>query len=184
MSQPRPGVALTADPGWLALLAQLSRGLNRLAAALSALLLVLMTLLILVEIGMRFFGRSTFMADILVGYGVAAITFLAAAWALEQGSMIRVSVLTDRMRPRLRRATEAFCLISTGALILFLIRYQGSSVLRLWSRGSTNDTYYPVPLWIPESFFLTGLVLIALQILLRLCRLAAVGHAEDRALTL
>lgn len=155
----------------------LSSILNRIAAVVAAILLVLMTLHILVEIAMRFFGGSTFMADALVGYGVAAITFLAVAWALEKGSMIRVSVVTSLMAPRVRGLADGLATLSTLALILFLASYQWSTVSKLFERGSTSPHYLPIPLWIPEAIFLVGLLLLALQLVVRALRLATGGGA-------
>ena len=168
---------VTDDPAWLKVVASFSTLVNKCAAVLS-------TALILVEIGMRLFSTSTYMADVLVGYGVAAITFLAAPWALEEGAMIRVTVLTDKMKGRLRWLSEAFALTSAGALTWFLLLYQWGSVAKLWTRGSVSQHFIPIPLWIPEAFFLTGLALILLQIIVRALRLLSVGHAEERALTL
>ena len=79
------------DPAWLAFVSRVSSSLNLLCAVISAVIIAMMTLLIIIEICLRFFSLSTFMADTLVGYGVAATTFLAAAWALEHGAMIRVT---------------------------------------------------------------------------------------------
>ncbi|MBF9027077.1 TRAP transporter small permease subunit [Rhodobacterales bacterium FZCC0188] len=174
----------TDDPGWLALIARFSSGLNLIAAVLAATFLVLMTSLILLEISMRLFSRSTYMADVLVGYGVAAITFLAAPWALQEGAMIRVSVLTDRMGPRLRWLAEAFTLFCTGYIIWFLMAYQWKTVAKLFLRGSTSEHFIPIPLWIPEGFFLIGLALLLLQIVVRGLRLLVLGHADERALKL
>lgn len=182
--QPHSHPAVTDDPIWLSRIDALSATLNRAAAIIAATLLVLMTTLILFEISMRFFSRSTYMADVLVSYGVAAITFLAAPWALQEGAMIRVTVLTERMGERLRWASEAFVLLSVGYITWFLIAYQWKSVSKLFARGSTSQHLIPIPLWIPESFFLIGLCLILFQIIVRTLRLVAVGHAEERALTL
>jgi TRAP-type C4-dicarboxylate transport system, small permease component len=144
---------VTDDPGWLKRIDGVSTVLNRIAAVIAATFLVLMTLLILTEITLRLFSLSTYMADVLVGYGVAAITFLAAPWALQEGAMIRVTVLTERMNVRLRWVSEAFVLFSVGFIILFLMAYQWKSVAKLFARGSTSQHFIPIPLWIPESFF-------------------------------
>lgn len=160
-------------------LGALSSALNRIAAVVAAILTVMMTVLILVEIAMRMFGRSTFMADALVGYGVAAITFLAAGWAFEHGSMIRVSALTAALSIPLRRACDAFATLSTLALMLFLMSYQWSLVSKLWGRGSVSQHYLPIPLWIPEAIFLTGLALLTLQLVVRALRLAADDLADE-----
>ncbi|NDV49358.1 TRAP transporter small permease [Yangia sp. PrR003] len=172
------------DPAWLASIARLSTILNRTAAVISAALLVAMTLLILLEICMRMFSTSTYMADVLVGFGVAAITFLAAPWALEEGAMIRVTALTDTLSGPLRWIVEAFALGSSAAIMGFLAMHQWKSVAKLFERGSVSEHLIPIPLWIPESFFFVGLILLLLQMLVRALRLIVVGHAEERALTL
>lgn len=174
----------TDDPGWLRLIAEGSSWLNRIAAVIAAALLVAMTSLILLEICLRLFSKSTYMADVLVGHGVAAITFLAAPWALQEGAMIRVSVLTDRLTGAARWLAEAFCLLTAGYITWFLMAYQWKSVAKLFARGSVSQHYVPIPLWIPEAFFLAGLALMLLQFVVRGLRLVAVGHADERALTL
>lgn len=179
-----PTQAAGDDPVWLHAISRLSTALNRAAAVISAGLLVLMTGLILLEVVLRFFSHSTYMADVLVAYGVAAITFLAAPWALEAGSMIRVKVLTDRMSALPRRIAEAFTLLSAGAILWLLLAYQWKTVLKLWARGSLSQHFIQIPLWIPECFFLAGLALLLFQIVVRGLRLIAVGHSEERAVTL
>lgn len=171
-----------SEPGWLRLIASLSSSLNRIAAGLAAVLLVLMVGLILVEIVLRFFSRSTFMADALVGHGVAAITFLAVGWALEQGSMIRVSVVTSRLGAVAGFVAETFSVVLAEILVLGLMVYQWRTVAKLWNRGSTTEHYLPIPLWIPEAIFFAGLSLLALQLLVRFCRLMATGRAADARL--
>lgn len=158
---------------WLAVPATISSKLNRAAAIVAALLLALMTSLILVEIVLRYFSRSTFMADALVGNGVAAITFLAMGWAIESGSMIRVRLLHNAVGRRTRWFLEFFAIIVTLALMLFLFRYQWKAFARDWSRGTVSEHYLPIPLWIPDSFFLIGILLVALHLVVRLLRLLA-----------
>lgn len=186
--RPTAGPTSSAQPNGVLLrvargMGALSSTLNRIAAVVAAVLIVLMTTLILVEIAMRIFGRSTFMADALVGYGVAAITFLAAGWAFEHGSMIRVTALTGALPGRLRRACDVFATLSTLALMLFLMSYQWALVGKLWGRGSVSQHYLPIPLWIPEIIFLTGLALLTLQLVVRALRLAA-GELSDETTTL
>ena len=172
------------DPVWLAVLSRISSSLNLFCAVISAVIIALMTLLIILEICLRFFSLSTFMADTLVGYGVAATTFLAAAWALEHGAMIRVTALTNLLPTFGKWIAEVFCLISVEAILWFLISYQWHSVYKYWARGTVGQHYIKIPLWIPESFFLIGLVLLSLQVLVRVLRLFAVGHTSERSLTI
>ena len=169
-------------PAWLRGISAVSSKLNYAGMLIAAALIVMMTGLILVEIGMRFFSQSTYMTDVLVAYGVAAVTFIAAPWALEEGAMIRVTALTGRLRGRLRRAAEALVLLVSAGIFGFLINYQWNSVAKLWTRGSVSEHHLPIPLWIPEMILLTGLVLLFFQIVVRALHFAVVGLQEERTL--
>jgi TRAP-type C4-dicarboxylate transport system permease small subunit len=147
-------------------------GISRGAAVVAAALLVLMVLHILLEIVLRsFFASSTFVLDELVGYGVAAMTFLALGYALEEGALIRVQLLLARSRPPARRGLEILATGLTLALSLFLVAHFWRSVSRNWSRGAVSQSIAEVPLWLPEGLVLLGLVLFALQLLAYLLRL-------------
>ena len=141
-----------------------------------------MTTLILVEIVLRYFSYSTFMADALVGHGVAAITFLAMGWAMESGSMIRVSLLHNAVGRRVRWWLEFFAVIVTLMLMLFLFRFEWRIFARDWSRGTVSEHFLPIPLWIPAGFFLIGLLLVALHLVVRLMRLTTGRFDEDEEL--
>lgn len=166
------------EPIWVGWVGTLSSMLNRAAATIAAVLLVLMTVHILVEIVLRFFSLSTFMADALVGYGVAAITFLAMAWALEKGSMIRIGTVTRHLSPKLQWAFELFAIVSVLFMSYFLVYFQWQTVVRDFVRGTVSQHFLPIPLWIPSAFFLIGLVLISLHMVVRLLRLFTVGREE------
>lgn len=181
-SQPRIGII--GEPKWLQLLFRLSSKVNWAAAVLAAVLLVLMVLLILVEIALRFFSLSTFMTDVLVGRGVAAITFLALAWALQEGSMIRIGVLTNQLNNRLQLLFAGFAIAATEVLTVWLISFQFNATLRLWSKGTTSEHHLPIPLWIPESFFLLGLTLMAFTLLIQFMRLLITGQMNEQALNI
>ena len=171
-------------PAWLRLFAAASSRLNWAAAATAAVLLVLMVTLILVEIALRYFSHSTFMADALVGHGVAAITFLAVAWALEKGSMIRISVVTRRLPAKFRYATEVFSIAGAEILTVGLMVYQWRLVAKLWNRGSVSQHYLPIPLWLPEAIFFVGLALLAIQLLVKFCRLLTDGLEPEEQLAI
>jgi len=73
---------------------RLAARLATLGAAVAAVFLVLMILHILLEVTIRSaFSISTYALDEYVGYGVAAINFLAAGYALQEGALIRVNLL-------------------------------------------------------------------------------------------
>ena len=149
---------------------------SRLAAWLSGLILVAMVLHILVEIVMRsFFDTSTYVLDEFIGYGVAAMTFLALAYALEEGSLIRVNIVLSRTHGRVRRALELVCASSTLALACFLGWYVLRNWKRDWDRGAVSPSIAEIPMWIPEGLVLLGFILFVIQLAAYVLRLATGG---------
>ncbi len=144
---------------------------NRLAlfgAYLAGALLVAMIGHILVEIVLRsFFAASTYVLDEFVGYGVAAMTFLAAGHTLRSGVFIRVNIVLDRLPAEggLRRGMEVFCAVVTLLAIALLVQFFWISVSRHYTRGSVSETIAEVPLWIPEGLVLIGLGILCIQLL-------------------
>lgn len=167
------------EPRWLVIVARASSLLNQTAAVIAAVMLVLMVLLILLEIALRFFSLSTFMADALVGRGVAAITFLALGWTLEQGSMIRIRVLTSRLKGIWRTIASAFAIITTEVLVLWLSWFQFHTTVKLFMQGRTSETYFPIPLWIQQGILLVGLWLVAITLVVLFLRLLVTGVSEQ-----
>ena len=139
--------------------------LSRTAAYFSALLLVLMVCHILLEIVLRaFFDTSTFVLDEFIGYGVAAMTFLTLAYALEEGSLIRVNILLTHTCGRIRQGLELICISSTLVLSSYLLYYFFRNWKRDWDRGAVSESIAEIPMWIPEGFVVIGLALFTLQL--------------------
>ena len=154
--------------------------LSRWAAGLSAVILVLMVGHIVYEIVLRtFFASSTFVLDEFVGYGVAAMSFLALGYTLETGGLIRVNLLLTRLGADTlaRRAVELFCCVMTLAAMSVPIWFFGRSMWRHYAAGYTSGTIADVPAWLPESFVFAGMALFWLQLLAYTLRGAA-GRAD------
>ena len=177
-------VAAPEDPAWLRPLATLSSWLNVVAAACAAVIVTLMTLLILVEIVLRFFSRSTFMTDSLVAYGVAASIFLALSWTMEKNGMIRVLMLHHAVPKSVQWIFELFCIVSAIAVNAVLMSYVWRQMAKDFVRGTMSGHYYPIPLWIPNAIFVVGLALLMLHMAVRLCRFFVHGVPNEREVVL
>lgn len=150
--------------------------ISRASAVLACLLLVAMVGHILTEIVLRsFFASSTYVLDEFVGYGVAAVTFLALGYALETGSLIRVNLLLGQTTGRPRRALEALSALGALFVVSLLFWFIGLSVLRNWTRGRVSSSIAEVPMWIPEGLVLVGLGVFWLQLFAYLLR-QITGH--------
>lgn len=149
------------------LLIRFSQRLNGLGAILAALVIASMFALILYEITLRaVFSSSTYVLDEMVGYGVAASTFLGLGYALEKGSIIRVNLVISMIKNRtLRRILEMFCVILVTTINVLILQGFWKSILRHFQRGSVSETIAEVPLWIPEGILFFGLSLFTLQVI-------------------
>jgi len=165
----------------MAALERFSYRLAKMAAWLSAVILVYMVAHILVEISLRvFFARSTYVLDEFVAYATAAITFLCLAYSLHDDALIRVGMLLHRVRGRFRLILEVFS-ISVTLVIMAVVTYY------FWTKTFWRDlvlhrlseSIAEVPLWIPEIFALIGLLLFCLQLLTMLLRLFKGGAPES-----
>ncbi len=137
-----------------------------LGAIVSALVMMAMVCLILVEIVLRsVFHSSTYVLDEFVGYGVATMTFLALARTLERGAHIRVGLLRNSAPRGMSRIMELGAVLVALATSLGVGWYIGRSVLRNYRRGAVSETIAEVPLWIPECMVLVGLALLCLSLI-------------------
>ena len=152
---------------------RLSSAISLAGAYVAGVILCLMTLHILLEIVLRaFFDASTFIMDEMVGYGVAAITFIGLGHALDFGALIRVNLLLTRLDENgmARRAVEVACILATEFIVCVAIWYFAKTVIRNYERGYLSQTISEIPSWIPEAWVLVGLVIFALQMLAYLLR--------------
>jgi TRAP-type C4-dicarboxylate transport system permease small subunit len=158
-------------------LERFSYRLAKLAAWLSAGILVYMVLHILFEIFLRvFFSKSTYVLDEFVAYATAAITFLCLAYSLHDDTLIRVGMLLNRVRGKTRLILELFS-VSTMFILVVLVTYYfwTKTFWRDLIRGTVSESIAEVPLWIPELFALVGLWLFGLQVFTMLMRLIIHG---------
>lgn len=146
--------------------------LSWLGAVFSGFLMLGITAYILVEIGMRaFFHTSTNILDEIVGYGIGAMTFMTLAYALCTKQHIQITLLRDRVSEPVKVKLDMLALVAALATVLIITWYIGRSVMRAFERGTVSATVARIPLWIPESVLLVGLILLALAMLASLLNL-------------
>lgn len=149
--------------------------LAKAGAVLAVMLMAGMTLHVILEIILRaFFSTSTFVLDEFVGYGVAAMTFMALGYTFESNTLIRVNFILTKVHSRLgRQIIEILCVSAALVLTSYIALYFWKSVARNIERGSTSETIAAVPLWIPEAFVLLGLAIFIIQMLAYIVRVVS-----------
>ncbi len=158
-------------------LERFSYRLAKMAAWLSAGIMIYMVLHVLLEIMLRvFFARSTYVLDEFVAYATASITFLCLAYALHDNSLIRVGMLIERFRGTPRLILELFSVATMIGIVAMVTYYFWTKTFwRDLVRGTVSESIAEVPLWIPEMFALIGLWLFGLQLATMLLRLIVGG---------
>ena len=142
---------------------------SKIGAFLSISVLFIMTAHIILEIILRsVFNTSTYILDEMVGYGVAAMTFLSLGYAYRNNSLIRVNILLATLKnTTVKKMIELFCVGIALFASAFIFRYFYLSVMKHLSRGSRSETIAEVPLWIPEVFVCIGLAIFIIELLRR-----------------
>ena len=165
------------------------RWLDRLyyaAGAIGAVFLLIVGVLMIGQSVLREFGVRTGAVNDLVAWSSAAASFFAMAHAFKHGDFVRVTLLLDNVGPRLRRTLE----IASLAVGTVSVAYLTWSAWRFTYESFVFDELaqglLPVPMWIPQSSFALGslLLLVAvvdeLVLVLRGARPTFVTAVEER----
>ncbi|TNF21373.1 MAG: TRAP transporter small permease [Rhodobacteraceae bacterium] len=155
----------------MALLYLVTYRISQATAVIAALALVLMVGFIAVEITMRFFfSTSTFVQDEFLGYGLSICIIWSLGYTLENGSMIKVNLLSARLSETAQRWLTAIGAAATAVVVLGLTYMFWLRAAKAWDRGSVSATSAEMPVWIPETIIAVGLLLFALQLVAHAAR--------------
>lgn len=127
---------------------------------LAGFFLVAIAVMSLIQIGGRLFGFAAYSYDEFAGYCMAASSFLGLAWTLRCNETIRMTVVINNTKGRLRHVLEIVCLVIAVAMTAF---FAWSSVAMTWTSYALNDVsqgLMPMKLWIPQSGMALGLVIL------------------------
>lgn len=136
--------------------------LARWAALLSGLLILIITLLISFDVGMRYlFDSPQLFVDELSGFLQVAVIFLGLAYAFTTGTHVRVDLLTTRLAGPVRARLRLLTLFAGLVLVLIVswVTAQSAYTAFDYGRVSTVELY---PLWIPMVMIPVGLLLFAI----------------------
>jgi TRAP-type C4-dicarboxylate transport system permease small subunit len=140
--------------------------LSKGGAYLSALCMLLIVGLILVEIGARaILGVSTLVAAEYSGYLLVASVLLGFAHTIEQGGFIRINLVRMRMKRRTQLVMDVVAAVFSAAITGYIFYYSVLMVYDTRELGMQADTIAETPLWIPQTFVPVGLLMLFVQLL-------------------
>ena len=165
------------------------RWLDRLyyaAGAIGAVFLLIVGVLMIGQSVLREFGVRTGAVNDLVAWSCAAASFFAMAHAFKHGDFVRVTLLLDNVGPRLRRTLEIASLAIGAVSVAYLTWSAWRFTYESFVFDELAQGLLPVPMWIPQSSFALGslLLLVAvvdeLVLVLRGARPTFVTAVEER----
>ncbi len=128
----------------------------------------IMTLLTGSAIGLTIPSYSDFTGFLLVG-----ASFLALAHTLREGAHIRVVLLLGRLPDNVRKILEVWCVGFSLSLTLYFTWFTAKLTLESYSYNDLSPGMIAIPIWIPQSAMLFGLVILAITLIdefVRVCR--------------
>jgi TRAP-type C4-dicarboxylate transport system permease small subunit len=148
------------------------RVLNTVYDAAGALAACFVFAVFLVMIGgtiMREAGLRTGGQDDLVAWFSAAAAFLAMAHTFRFGDFVRVSLFLEHFGPRLARAAEIWSLAVAAIFVGYLAFWACRFVYESWQFNDMANGLIVIPIWIPQSSFVVGVVLLFVAVVDELC---------------
>ncbi|WP_110686833.1 TRAP transporter small permease [Salinicola aestuarinus] len=112
------------------------------------------------RLGYEIGGVSEIAAYLLVG-----ATFLSLAYTFRHHAHIRVTLIVSKLAPRVRVVSEIACLTVSLALTLLLSWELVGLVGESLEYGDVSAGLLAIPLWIPQTVLVVGLLLLCLVLL-------------------
>ncbi len=117
------------------------------------------------------------------GFLLAASSFLALAYTLRSGSHIRVTLFFSRMSNKMQRIAEAWCLLFAAVITIYFTCYTGYLLYESYIYKDLSPGMIAVPLWIPQTAMLLGLVVLSISFLDDLVCLLLTGSTSYHKIT-
>ncbi|MFT5700188.1 MAG: TRAP-type C4-dicarboxylate transport system permease small subunit [Desulforhopalus sp.] len=99
------------------------------------------------------------------GFLLAAASFLSLAYALREGSHIRVVLVLGHLPEKLRKLAEVWCIGFALFIAGYFSWYTAKLTLESYTYHDLSSGMIAVPIWIPQSFMLLGLVILSIALL-------------------
>lgn len=133
----------------------------RFAGYLAAAFLVLILGLVSLQMVARWVGEIVTGAPDITGYCMAAASFLAMPYALNNGSHIRVNLLLNALGDK-RWWVEIWCWAVASCLTLLFARYAIKLTYESYRFNDISQGQDAWPIWMPQVAMVVGTVLLAI----------------------
>jgi len=143
---------------------------------LAAFFLMTICLLVVCQVGLNSVDRiSTLITGTAVGltipsyadftgFFLAASSFLALAYTMRSGSHIRVTLIFSNLPASVQKVLEGWCLFFAATATIYFSYYTGYLVYESFIYNDLSPGMIAIPLWIPQTAMLLGLVILSISL--------------------
>lgn len=139
-------------------------GLYLAAGAVGALFVALICVLMIWQSVAREFGVSTGAVNDIVSWFCAAAGFFTMAHAFKHGDFVRVTLLMDKLPTSWRRVLELMSLGVACVAVAYLCWWACRFTYDSWRFHELAQGLLPIPIWIPQSSFALGSLLLLVAV--------------------
>ena len=148
------------------------------SVAASAAVLAMAFLIPIDVLGRYLFGKPTLIAVEVSGYLLVGLVFLGLVYTAHVNRNITVDLLTDRLRPVVRKKLRDTVTICTALFSAWLAWFTLAPVRMDFSLGTTSLTGTAIPIWVPSAMIPLGFLLLSVKLLTRFIIDMSAGHEE------
>ncbi len=134
------------------------------AAALGATCIALISVLMVAQSLGRQFGFTTGAVNDIVSWLCAAAAFFTMAHAFKHGDFVRVTLVLERVSATARRRLELGSLFIAVVACSYLAFWACRFTFQSWEFNEPAQGLLPIPIWIPQSSFALGAVLLLVAV--------------------
>ncbi|PHR26725.1 MAG: C4-dicarboxylate ABC transporter permease [Desulfotalea sp.] len=99
------------------------------------------------------------------GFLLAAASFMSLAYTLREGAHIRVVLVLGHLPVKLRKLAEVWCVCFALFIAGYFSWYTAKLTFESYSYHDLSSGMVAVPIWIPQSFMLLGLLILSIALL-------------------
>jgi len=127
-------------------------------------LVTIFVLMIVMSAG-REVGVNVPAGDDFTAWSMVAMAFLGMAHTFKRGEMIRVGLLTERLKGRAKWLAELFSLVVALLFVGYFFRHVAQMAHDSWRFNDLAQGVVAFPLWIPQTVMATGLGILLIAVL-------------------
>ncbi len=143
----------------------IAKRLSRAGAYISAVLIIALVALIMVEIiGRSFFDYSTMLADEYSGYFYLALVFLGLAYTFDREGHIRITIITSRLEVGVKKWIDLLAGVMTLGILLFALYYSWNFMIESKEMEMLSEGVSETPLYLTQIPIVVGLALFILSV--------------------